>query len=109
MTEQEQKDLLLVDELVDKIKHNRITNINELIDECERLKKQVGYDLVDENLLSDMEWNYCDLCGALYPSDELCWTDYLEEEYDHDLIEAINLRGTDITTICYECVKELKK
>ena len=108
MNEQERKDFELVDELEDKVRKNYITNIDELIVECQKINKQVGYDLVDEgSFLQGIEWNCCDLCGALYPSDELCWTDYLDPEYDQALMDAIELRGEDVCAICYECVKEM--
>ena len=109
MNEQERKDFELVDNLEDKIRKNYITTIDELMEECKKINEQVGYDLVDESILSDMEWNCCDLCGALYPSDELCWTEYLDPEYDQDLINDINLRGEDICAVCYECVKQIRK
>lgn len=96
MTRQER-----IEELQDKVRKNYITKIDEL------MEYEPEIDVFNE-VLSPMEWNICDLCGGLYPSDEMCWVDYLDPEYDQDLIDAIELRGEDICAICYECVKELK-
>ena len=85
MTRQEK-----IDELQDKISKNYITNIEELN------KYEPEIDVFNE-VLSPMGWNICDKCGALYKSDELCWVDYLDPDYDQELC-----------AICYECAKELR-
>lgn len=105
MTRQEK-----IEELQDKVSKNYIKTIDDLKLEISCAEYD-GDEPIDEycDVLSPMEWNCCDLCGALYPSDELCWTDYLDPEYDQDLIDNINLRGEDICAICYECVKQLKE
>lgn len=103
MTRQEK-----IEELQDRVWHNRISNIDDLRLEisCAEYDGEETIEPIDD-ILAPLEFNYCDLCGGLYPSDEMCWTAYLEEEYDHDLIKALELRGEDPATICYECVKEL--
>lgn len=97
MTRQEK-----IEELQDKVSKNYITDIDELM----------GYEPeidVFNEVLSPMGWNICDLCGALSPSDEMCWVDYLDHEYDQDFIDTVKLRGEDVCAICCECVKELTK
>ena len=98
-----------IEELIDKVSKQHITNIDDLLSEIGRAEYD-GDETIEPyaDILSPMEWNSCDLCGALYPSDELCWTDYLDPEYDQDLIDTIKGRGEDLCAVCYECVKELK-
>ncbi len=96
MTRQEK-----IEELQDKVGKNYITRIDEL------MEYEPEIDVFNE-VLSPMEWNICDKCGALYKSDELCWVDYLDAEYDQDLIDLIDKEDENICAICYECVKELK-
>lgn len=105
MTRQEK-----IEELQDKVWHNKISNIDDLRLEISCAEYD-GEDVIEpiDDILAPLEFNYCDLCGGLHDSDEMCWTAYLEEEYDHDLIKALELRGEDPATICYECVKELKE
>lgn len=97
MTRQEQ-----IEELQDKVSKNYIKNIKEL----EQYEPEI--DIFNE-VLSPMEWNICDKCGELYKSDELCWVDYLDPEYDQDLIDAIEAEKEELVAICYECVKQLRK
>lgn len=96
MTRQEK-----IEDLQDKVSKNYITNIEELN------KYEPEIDVINE-VLSPMEWNICDKCGALYKSDELCWVDYLDPDYDQDLIDAVEAYDQELCAICYECVKELR-
>lgn len=97
MTRQEK-----IEELQDKVSKNYITNIDEL------MKYEPEIDVINE-VLSPMEWNICDKCGLLEPSEELCWVDYLDPEYDQDLIDNIMAEDEDYCAICYGCVEKLKK
>ena len=90
-----------IEELQDKVSKNYITNIEELN------KYEPKIDVFNE-VLSPMEWNICDKCGALYRSDELCWVDYLDPEHDQDLIDAVEAYDQELCAICYECAKELR-
>lgn len=97
MTRQEK-----IEDLQDKVSKNYITTIDEL------MEYEPEIDVINE-VLSPMEWNICDKCGTLYKSDELCWVDYLDPEYDQDLIDAIEAEDIELCAICYECVKQLRK
>lgn len=94
MTRQEK-----IEDLQDKVSKNYITDIDEL------MEYEPEIDVFND-VLSPMGWNTCDTCGGLYPSDEMCWVDYLDPEYDQDLIDAIKLHGKDVCAVCYECAKE---
>lgn len=90
-----------IEDLQDKINKNYITNIEELS------KYEPEIDVFND-VLSPMEWNICDKCGALHKSDELCWIDCLDPDYDQDLIDAVEAYDQELCAICYECAKELR-
>lgn len=90
-----------IEELQDKVRKNYITNIEELN------KYEPEIDVFND-VLSPMEWNVCNKCGDLYKSDELYWTDYLDPEYDQDLIDAVEAYDQELCAICCECAKELR-
>lgn len=90
-----------IEELQDKINKNYITNIEELN------KYEPEIDVFND-VLSPMEWNICDKCGALDRSEELYWVDYLDPDYDQDLIDAVEAYDQELCAICYECAKELR-
>lgn len=94
----------VIDDLQNRIWKGRIQTLDELTEVCEEQNLE-PYD----DILSPMEWNTCDLCGALSPSDEMCWTDCLDPDEDKDLIEYINSREEELCALCWECVKKLKK
>lgn len=95
-----------IEELQDKVSKNYITNIDELIEYEPKID-------VFNDVLSPIGFNICDKCGSLEHSEYLCWVDYLEEDYDSDLIRGIEKydteHNTELCAICYECVKELRK
>ena len=104
MTRQEK-----IEELQDRVRHNKISNIDDLKLEISCAEYD-GDEIIDEmnNVLSPIEFNICDKCGALYKSDELCWVDYLDPDYDQDLIDAVEAYDQELCAICYECAKELR-
>lgn len=104
MTRQEK-----IEELQSRVRHNSIGTFDDLKLEisCAEYEGDEPIDEIDD-VLSPIEFNICDRCGALYPSEELCWTDYLDPEYDQDLINAIEAEKEELVAICYECVKEMK-
>lgn len=58
-----------------------------------------------DDILAPLEWNCCDRCGALYPSEELYWLDYCEpSEY---LIAGAVKEKVDYCAVCEDCAKEL--
>ena len=99
MTRQEK-----IEDLQDKVSKNYILYYADLCKECDK-----GEDIdVFADVLSPMEWNCCDKCGALYPIEELCWVDYLDPDFDGDLIDILGQESEEYGVLCYECVKELK-
>lgn len=99
-----------IEELQSRVRHNSISTLDDLKLEisCAEYEGDEPIDEIDD-VLSPIEFNICDRCGALYPSEELCWTDYLDPEYDQDLIDAIEAEKEELVAICYECVKQLRK
>lgn len=93
--------LEMCEELQNKVKHNQIITIDELF----------GEDIYPyEDVLEPIDYNWCDVCRGLYPSEDMYWIDDVED--DHDLIEAIEKRvgesGKCIDVFCKECAKKLK-
>lgn len=100
----------VIDDLQNRIWKGRIQTLDQLKLEISCAEYDGDEPIEEyEDILSPMEWNTCDLCGALSPSDEMCWTDYLDPDEDKDLIKQIELRGEGVCALCWECVKELKK
>lgn len=96
MTKQE-----IIEDLQDKVSKNYITNISEL------MKYEPDIDIYDD-VLSPIEFNICDECGELYRSNELCWVDYLDPEYDSELIDKLSEKDGSICAICDDCVNKIK-
>lgn len=92
---------MTAEELQDQVSKNYILNISEL----EKYEPEID---IFNDVLSPMNWNCCDRCGALGDSGyDFIWIDYLEEEYDSDLLKAL-VGEPDYCAICWDCVKELK-
>ena len=104
MTRQEK-----IEELQDRVCHNKIGNIDDLKLEisCAEYDGDKPIEEIDD-VLMPIEFNICDKCGDLYKSDELCWVDYLDPDYDQDLIDAVEAYDQELCAICYECAKELR-
>lgn len=86
----------------DWVEHNHITTADELEKEC----KKYGLDWFDD-ILSPLEWNSCDRCGALWESEQLYWEycDWAEES--EELQRGLKLDGGEYTALCENCVREL--
>lgn len=98
----------MIEELQSRVRKGKIATLDDLKLEISCAEYD-GEEPIDEyeDIIIPMEWNTCDLCGALSPTEEMCWVDYLDYDEDKDLIEEINLRGEDICAICWDCVKEI--
>lgn len=103
----------VIEELRSRVRHNSINNFDDL--KLEISCAEYDGDTIDEidDILSPIGFNICDKCGSLEYSEDLCWVDYLEEDYDSDLIKSIEKydieHNTELCAVCYECVKELRK
>lgn len=98
-----------IEELQSRVRHNSIGYFDDLNLEisCAEYDGDEPIEAIDD-VLMPIEFNICDKCGALYPSDELCWVDYLDPDYDQDLIDAVEAYDQELCAICYECAKELR-
>lgn len=94
-----------IDDLQDKVSKNYILYYAELCKECDK----IGNVDVFNDILSPMEWNCCDKCGALYHIAELCWVDYLDPDFDGELIDILEQEDEEYGALCYECVKKFKE
>ena len=105
MTRQEK-----IEELQSRVRHNSIGYFDDLNLEisCAEYDGDEPIEAIDDVLIP-IEFNICDKCGALYPSEELCWVEYLDPEYDQDLIDKITAGDEDYCALCYECVKQLRE
>ena len=105
MTRQEK-----IEELRSRVAHNKISNIDDLKLEISCAEYD-GEEVIEEidDILMPLSFNICDKCGALYRSEELCWVEYLDPEYDQDLIDNIMAEDEDYCALCHECVKQLRK
>lgn len=95
-----------IEVLQDWVSKNSILTADTLKDACATEQIYGGED-IDwfDDILSPMEWNCCDRCGALYPSEMLYWLDYCEPS--EELIAGAVNEQTDYCAICEECAKEL--
>lgn len=95
-----QERIELIQEWVEK---NHITNLKELEQEC----KKYGLDWYDD-ICSGIEYNCCDRCGELYPSERLYWEDYdFCKDDNPELYFGIENEGKEYCSLCSECVKTL--
>ena len=90
----------VAEDLQDKVQHNRIANIKDLERECAKY----GLDPYDD-ILSEIEFNSCERCGDLYPSEQLIWLDYAEPSAD--LLKGVAKEKVDYCAICDDCAKQL--
>lgn len=92
-----------IEQLQDQVEHNRITG-KELGEICDK------YNLsVYEDVLSPIEYTYCDRCGALERVDEACWVDYmdLDDENDKKVHVLLMKEDKNCCAICDMCYHEL--
>ena len=102
MTRQEK-----IEQLQDWVEHGHLLTADALKNACVKLQK--SYEDIDwfDDILAPLEWNCCDRCGALHPSEELFWLDYCEPS--EELIAGAVNEQVDYCAICEECAKELTK
>jgi len=96
----------IIEDLQNRIWKQRITTLDDLKLEISRAEY--------EDVLFPMGWNTCDRCGGLEDSEVgLFWLDGFDWEdgnpTDQKILNALNKEHADYCTICYECLKELKK
>ena len=105
MTRQEK-----IEVLQDWVEKGHILTADALKQACEHEKTTSGED-IDwfDDILSPLEWNCCDRCGALYPSEMLIWESYDWGYECEDLVKGIEKEGVDYVALCDECVAELMK
>lgn len=93
----------IIEKIQGDVEHNRIATDKELKAECEKH----GLDWFDD-ILSPLEWNCCDRCGTLYPSEALFWESADWGYENKALVRGIQAEKVEYMALCEECVKELK-
>lgn len=91
----------IIEDLEFRVRHNRISNLKQLDKRC----KEEGLDSFDD-VLGNMEWNCCDRCQDLYPSEELNWLEY-DNDPSEELLRGIAQEKADYCALCDKCVREL--
>lgn len=91
----------LIDELKHQVRKNSFRDFKELERFCEAHEIFVW-----EDILHPIEWNCCEKCGSLWPSEELYWLDYMEE-ISPELERGLAKEGMDYCCLCEDCVKAL--
>lgn len=107
MTKQE-----YIEQLQDLVETNKITNIKDLqtqfVNEDGSLEPIEIYDEV----LSPIEFNACDKCGALERTDHLCWVEQFpfedDNKNDQAILKALREDKEDYSALCWECMNEFK-
>ena len=94
-----------IEQLQDWVEKNIIITDNQLKLEI----KQSEYPDLDwfDDILSGLEWNCCDGCGALYPSEMLYWENCDWGYESEELCKGITEEGGEYVALCDECVKKL--
>ena len=92
----------IIEDLQFRIRHNRISKLKQLNKRCE----EENLDAY-EDVLEKMEWNSCERCGELYPSDKLYWEGYDWGYENEDLIKGMKEEKKSYCALCPECVKKL--
>ena len=95
-----------IEVLQDWVEHGHLLTADALKNACKVQKVYEGED-IDwfDDILAPLEWNCCDRCGALCPSEELFWLDYCEPS--EELIAGAVNEQVDYCAICEGCAKEL--
>ena len=101
-----------IENLQDRIQHNRIADIDEL-------KKDIATSVfadVDpyEDVLHPMGYNTCDRCGDIYDSETgFFWLDGFDWEVgnpkDEALQRALEEEPEEYCAICYNCLHDLEQ
>lgn len=92
------------EELQEEVQALHITSITELKSLCDPYRLEPY-----EDVLSPIEWNSCDRCGALVDSTLLLWLDYaLDDDKESKQLErGIIQERQDYCAICDECAGKL--
>lgn len=108
----------IIDDLKNRIWKGRIQTLDQLKLEISCADYD-GDEPIDEfeDILSPMEWNSCDRCGALGESDgDFLWYEGFEFNEDDEVemrvahtIENSWENGEYWSALCWECMNELKK
>lgn len=96
-----------IEKIREEVLNEQVTNVEQL----NKVIEESGHDLDwSDDILSGMDWNCCDRCGALEDCQlGLYWVDCADDEYDSELLKGMEKEGRDYCAICYDCVDELKK
>lgn len=104
-----------IEELQDKVQHNKIRNIDDLRLEisCAEYGGEEVIEPIDD-ILAPIGFTYCDRCGECGDSElDFLWVDsydwWEEDKDDKAIIKAIQIEGADYCALCWNCVDELKK
>lgn len=92
----------IIEDLQFRVRHNRISNLKQLNKRCEEENLDAYEDVLEE-----MEWNSCERCGELYPSDRLYWEGYDWGYENEGLIKGMKEEKKNYCVLCHECVKKL--
>ncbi len=98
----------IIEELQDKIHHNRIGKISEL----EKLCEPHGIDAFEDVILP-MGFNVCEKCGDICDSEmELFWIDGFDWDEENNpkdkaILKALLDEPVDYCAVCYPCLHSL--
>lgn len=101
-----------IEQLQDMVEKQHILTYKELI----KATIEINYDDIEniepfEDVLSPIEYTYCDRCGNLESSSEACWLDYMDWENENDLKVIKELENEEHNhepcVICDMCYHEL--
>lgn len=95
-----------IDYLRSEVQHNRLVWYEDLEEICNTF----GIEPYDD-VLSDIACNVCDRCGIIDDSENLIWTDCLEEGNDCDeaFYRGMQHEGREYTSVCTNCYREVRK
>lgn len=104
-----------IEELQDRVEHNKISNIDDLKLEisCAEYDGEEVIEPIDD-ILAPIGFTYCDRCGECGDSelDFLWWDNYdwwEQSKDDKAIIKAVKAEKADYCALCWNCVRELKE
>lgn len=95
-----------IEYLRNEVQHNRLVWYEDLVEICNKW----GIEPYEE-VLSIIDYNTCDRCGIMDDSDNLIWTEYLEEgdACDEAFYRGMEHEGREYTSVCTSCYREVRK
>lgn len=97
-------------DVINLIDKNRLTTPEEV---KEYVRKNWLLDIEITDVLERSEYNICDRCNHFCWTEDMCWTEYLEEgdPVSEEIWKGIQAEGCEAIYcgICPECVMELRK